>query len=183
MNCVTDIKNGDQFVFQRVFEEYHGKLYYYTLGKTRSAYLAEEVTQITFVKLWQTRERLEENLSISIQLFRIARTTLIDLLRKESHLSAVVKDLKTNSPASTSNESDQLDYNDTNRKLRQAINQLPPVRKKVFEMSRLQGMPYKEIAQELSISIKTVEKHISKAISQLRPYLEMIFLILCSIKF
>jgi len=178
LNCVTNIKNGDEFVFQQVFEEYHEKLYYYSFSKTRSEYLAEEVTQITFVKLWQSRERLDENLSISIQLFRIAKTTLIDLLRKQHNLSALIDRVKVNETEENSDAINAgIDYNETNRKLMQLIDQLPPVRKKVFEMNRLQGMSYKEIAQELSISIKTVEKHISKAISQLRPHLELVFFI------
>ena len=173
MNLVANIKRGDEFVFQQVFKEYHEKLYYYTFGKTRSEYLAEEVTQITFVKLWQSRERLDENLSVSIQLFRIAKTTLIDLLRKQDHLAALVNGLRASGETSSNNVNSSLDYNETNRKLLQAMNQLPPIRKKVFEMSRLHGMPYQEIAQKLSISTKTVEKHISKAISQLRLYLQI----------
>jgi len=175
LNPVASIKSGDEFVFQQVFEEYHEKLYYYTLGKTRSAYLAEEVTQITFVKLWQSRERLDENLTISIQLFRVAKTTLIDLLRKQNNLTALINGLRAEGETNVSDASHSVDYNETRRKLLELINKLPPVRKKVFEMSRFQGMPYKEIAQELSISTKTVEKHISKAISQLRPYFKNIF--------
>jgi RNA polymerase sigma-70 factor (family 1) len=175
LNPVANIKGGDEFVFQQVFEEYHEKLYYYTLGKTKSAYLAEEVTQITFVKLWQNRERLDEALTISIQLFRIAKTTLIDLLRKQASLTALVNGLRGEGEANATDANSIIDHNEASRKLLEVINHLPPVRKRVFEMSRFQGMPHKEIARELSISTKTVEKHISKAITQLRPYFKGMF--------
>jgi RNA polymerase sigma-70 factor (family 1) len=176
LSGVSNIKNGDEFVFQQVFEEYHEKLYHYTLSKTRSEYLAEEVTQITFIKLWKNRERLDESLSVSIQLFRIAKTTLIDLLRKQHNFAALIKGLNWEDKDKDDNINAGIDYNETNRKLLQAISQLPPMRKKVFEMNRLQGMPYKEIAAQLSISTKTVEKHISKAISQLRPYMQFLLI-------
>jgi RNA polymerase sigma-70 factor (family 1) len=173
LGSVTHIKNGDEYVFQSVFEEYHEKLYYYILGKTKSSYIAEEVTQITFVKLWQTRQRLNEELSISIQLFRIARTTLIDHLRKEMTFSAAVNRMKEKIDPIPDNFNSPIDSKEVTAQLHHLINKLPPVRKKVFEMSRLEGMPYKDIASRLSISTKTVEKHISKAISQLKVFLNM----------
>jgi len=63
-------------------------------------------------------------------------------------------------------------------KLEKAMAQLPPIRRKVFRMSRIEEKSYLEIAKELSISTKTVENHISMAIKQLRPYLTVLLLIL-----
>jgi len=82
LNTVYQIRSGNELVFQQVFNEYHGKLYFYILKKTNSEYMAEEVVQLSFIKLWNTRENLNEEFSISTQLFRIAKTTLIDLVRK-----------------------------------------------------------------------------------------------------
>lgn len=163
-------------MFQQVYEDAAEKLYFYILGKTRSAYLAEEVTQITFVKLWQYRESLDEQRPLSLQLFRIARTTLIDLVRKQNHLSAAMDGLK-NQQERTGAAIMQVEFNDTHQQLMQAINRLPPVRKKVFEMSRLEGLSYKEIAEALSISVKTVEKHVSQALKDIRPYLRTLVVI------
>jgi RNA polymerase sigma-70 factor (ECF subfamily) len=77
LNTVAAIKDSDEFVFQEVFTQYHDKLYFYILSKTKSAYLAEEVVQITFFKLWKYRSSLKENIPLINQLFRITKTTLM----------------------------------------------------------------------------------------------------------
>src|SRR5215475_2008540 len=84
-----DLKDGDESCFRRVFEQYHQKLYFFILHKTRSEYIAEEVVQMAFTKLWQCRQTLKEEYTISTQLFRIATTILIDFLRKYNHKDAV----------------------------------------------------------------------------------------------
>src|SRR5215467_2678208 len=84
MTQVKLIKEGNRLVYSKVFEEYHLKLYQYIYRYTQSAWYAEETVQLTFVKLWEKRENLSEEHDISTQLFRIAKSTLIDLLRKES---------------------------------------------------------------------------------------------------
>lgn len=171
MSTIADIQEGDPFVFEQVYEEYYLKLYHFVLGKTRSEWLAEEVTQTTFVKLWENRQRLNTEISLSLQVFRIARTTMIDYIRKQNHLSFALGQLKNRSEEEVNELDDEIDYNETNRKLYRALTQLPEMRRKVFELSRLEGMSYKDIAERLSISVKTVEKHISKALQQLRPLL------------
>lgn len=125
--------------------------------------MAEEVVQLTFIRLWEKRENLSAEYHLSTQIFRIAGTILIDQLRKEAvnqkHLS-VVEDDYTFKPAA--------DQPEMLHALEQAIEQMAPVRKKVFKMSKVEGYSYKEIAEMLSISPKTVENHISQALKQLR---------------
>lgn len=94
-NTIAALKESDEIVFGEIFQEYHQKVYYYILSKTNSAYIAEETTQLTFIKLWNYRCSLDVSLPISSQIFRIAKTTCIDLLRKESNrlkLSLAEKD-------------------------------------------------------------------------------------------
>jgi RNA polymerase sigma-70 factor (family 1) len=177
LSTIADIQAGDPFVFEQVYEEYYLKLYHFVLGKTRSEWLAEEVTQTTFVKLWENRQRLNPEISLSLQVFRIARTTMIDYIRKQNHLSFAITQLKNKSEENENQLNNEIDYNETSRKLASALTQLPEMRRKVFELSRLEGMSYKDIAVQLSISVKTVEKHISKALQQLRPLLYGLMLI------
>lgn len=172
MNIVYALKEGDEVVFKEVFEEYFGKLYSFILKRTHSEYLAEEVVQETFMKLWKYRASLNESLSVSIQLFRIARTTLIDQIRKQNTLLSVINTL---SGQEVENATwDTISYNELNSRLQNYLKMLPPMRRKVFILSRVEGLSYKEISVKLSISIKTVEKHISEALKQLRPHLSII---------
>ncbi len=163
MNHVADLASGCLQTFQTVYSLFNQKLFAYILKKTNSAYMAEEVVQLTFIRLWEKRETLSAEYNLSTQIFRIAGTILIDQLRKEAvskkHLSVVEDDFALK----TDTEQPEMLH-----ALEQAIEQMAPVRKKVFKMSKVDGYSYKEIAEMLSISPKTVENHISQALKQLR---------------
>lgn len=163
---VAALKRNERACFSEVYTLYHDKLYHFIYSRTQSAYLAQEVVQLTFIRLWEVRSRLADELSIDIQLFRIARTILIDELRKEI-VKSKYKEWAGNNQEQEY-EDNQVAEKDTLRHVFAAMEELPPVRKKVFKLSRIQGFSHKQIAGILSISPKTVENHITKAIKQLR---------------
>ncbi len=166
---IEALKNGDHFIFEQVFNDYHEKLYFYLVNKTNSHYLAEEITQITFLKLWQYRKNLNEELSLSIQIFRIAKTSLIDEVRKRENFTRLQEEVKLNNynDIQITNAGSEKEIKQT---LERAMQTMPKVRRKVFELSRIHGFSYKEIAEQLSISVKTVENHIGNALRQLRTF-------------
>ncbi len=171
-----NIKSGDIESFKGVYQHYHSKLYFYVLKHTQSAYLAEETVQITFIKLWEGRHNLVSDIDLSRQIFRIAKSSMIDLLRKESrrhNQNDVLTDDLAAFPAEPS--ADFLKKEDL-RLVYDTIEQMAPVRKKVFKLSRFEGKAHKEIAEQLSISPKTVENHIGRAIRQLKDTLTLFFL-------
>jgi RNA polymerase sigma-70 factor (family 1) len=163
MDYVTDLVSGCLQTFQTVYGLYNQKLYAYVLKKTGSAFMAEEVVQLTFIRLWEKKENLSSEHSLSAQIFRIGGTILIDQLRKDAvgkkHLSVVENDYALRN---------EVDQPEMLHALEQAIEQMAPIRKKVFKLSKIEGYSYKEIAEMLSISPKTVENHISQALKQLR---------------
>lgn len=165
-------------VFQQVFNEYHEKLYSFILNKSKSEYLAEEVVQITFIKLWKYKSSLNEDFAISTHLFRIGITTHIDLLRKESNNRAMIKELTTSRSEILPGSTEVFDEKELAKSMATVINNMPDVQRKVFEMSRLEGMSYKQIAETLSISVKTVEVHISRALKRIRKQLPIVALLL-----
>ena len=179
MNTVAAIQQGDTFIFEQVFHEYHEKLYFYILHKTNSSWLAEETVQLTFIKLWQYRDGLNPALDIAAQLFRIANTTLIDLLRKQDNQSRLRSTVHyMYRPAAEDEAVAQLDAAELAQRMQGAIRRMPHARRKVFEMSRLKGMSYREIATELSLSVKTVENHIAHALKQLRHLITLLLILI-----
>lgn len=173
---IADLRNGDTLALRKIFDEYHEKLYAYVFNQTQSAYIAEETVQLCFIKIWQYRQKLNLELSAGTQVFRIARTTMIDLLRKEN----TVRKSRDTFFRNTEKEADlhqQLDENELRTKLSALLSTMPGMQKKVFEMSRFEGKTYQAIAFELSISIKTVETHLSRALKFLRQKLPLYFLI------
>lgn len=176
-NTISALKEGDSSVFSDLFHEYHRKVYFYVLAKTHSSYIAEEATQITFIKLWNYRQQLDESEPVSRLIFHIAKATFIDLLRKEA-----VKDrfLQQEQPAETDggNTIDNIQSKELLLRIRQAVQDMPPMRRKVFELSRYEFKSYKEIADQLSLSVRTVENHISLALNHLRNLLLLLLLLL-----
>ena len=171
MNLVKEIKEGNRLVYGKVFEEYHQKLYQYMYKYTQSAWLAEETVQLTFIKLWEKRENLSEAHDISTQLFRIAKSIVIDLLRKEKVRDAQeLSDTYISAP-----EHERLIHKETLQQVLSAMEELPPQSKQVFTMSRLGDLSHKEISAHLSISPKTIEGHITRALKYLRKGLASLF--------
>lgn len=173
MNSLPLIKLGDTVAFQEVFYEWRPKIYGYLQMKCQDTATAEELTQIVFIKLWEDRHKFSDQYTVEVQLFRIARNAFIDHLRaraRQRKLHLEVGQLK-----------EKLDYQhsfDYQHRITSALQALPPIRKKVFILSRMEGLSYKEIAGQLSISDRTVEKHISMAIKQLKKILIFISILL-----
>ena len=172
MLSIKELKDGDEFYFKQVFDQYHQKLYFFILYKTKSDYIAEEVVQMAFTKLWQCRQTLKEEYTISTQLFRIATTILIDYLRKYNNKDAVTAGLDVvNIEKGIDSTTEKMIGAELQKRISEAVNDMPPVRKQVFEMSREHGMSYREIAETLSVSSKTVETHIYKALKQIKKHI------------
>lgn len=171
MITVSDLKEGNADSFKQVYFRYHEKLYSFIYQRTSSHYLAEEVVQQAFIRFWERRELLSEEVSISTQLFQIAKTIMIDELRKEavkrSHYNDIVADVNV------STEENRIVHKDRLEQVVKAIDTMPPIRRIIFKMSRQEHLSHIEIAKQLSISPKTVENHISRAIKQLRQAIHL----------
>lgn len=163
---IEAIKKGDAFAYEQAFVQYRNKVYFYFLKKTRLAEDAKDLLQITFLKLWKYRHSLSEEYLLEQHLFQIARTVFIDYMRRENKLAkahkTISEKLETHPSIYTSTDFDLQTH------LGKTLSSMPELRKKVFELNRLQGYSYKEIAEMLSISVKAVDNNLAKALKQLR---------------
>jgi len=175
---IIQLKAGDTFFFEMIFTEYHAKVYFFVFHKTRSTFIAEETVQETFIKLWKYKTSLNDSIYLSTQIFHIARSVMIDILRKDANYKKKIFNSSASTKTTTNNLVEKLDLNDLDKQAKIAVSKMPAARRKVFEMSRFKGMSHQEIAKELSLSVKTVENHITQALKQLRRSLTWFFLIL-----
>lgn len=166
-NLILDkLKCGDHKAFSEIYEVWHKKVYLYFKKLTADEYTAKELTQQTFIKLWRYRAKVAPNLSADQQLFQKARQVYIDWLRKEAtYRKHFISDELQELPAIAAS-GEMYD-------LQKALNNLPPRRKKVFELKHIYGYSYKEIAEYLNISVKTVDNHLLKATAQLRKAVDI----------
>lgn len=162
---IAAIRRGDEFAFEQAYNEFRGKVYGYFLKKTKSREDARDLLQTTFLKLWQYRTSLSEEYLLEQHLFNISKTVFIDYLRKQNRLNK----LKTDAPELAAKQYTYIPADfDLRARLNGVLATMPETRKKVFELNKLHGYSYKEIAEQLSISVKAVDNNLSKALRQIR---------------
>ncbi|ETZ20661.1 RNA polymerase sigma factor [Pedobacter sp. V48] len=163
---LIDLIAGSDKAFSNVYSTYHRQAYTYLFKRTGSVTFAEELAQLSFIKLWKNASALNPNIALNVQLFRICRTVMIDEIRRLAvRKSTEMGYLDVVGEPSATNDALVKQLNDD---IHSAISALPPARKKVFQLSRIEGYSHKEIAQMMSISTSTVEDHIGKALKLLR---------------
>lgn len=177
MTQITEIRKGDQVTFQAVYDQYHAKLFHYFLKRTRESAVAKELAQQSFIKLWQSRHTLSEAYTLDTQFFTIASSIFIDHLRKQAverkyqhHLEDDI-DEQSSLICHSHTDYESADYLDA------VSEDLPPVRKNVFMLKIAKGYSNKEIAEQLSVSIKTVEDHYSKALKHVRSLVTIVMIL------
>lgn len=167
---INSIQDGNELAFRQAYDLFHEKLYSYFLHKTKSADVSEELVQLTFIKLWRFRNKLNTGLPLSRQLFRIAKTNLIDILRRHAASRTIPLQAIEQTDIPEENISLPIDEHKLTIVLESLVH-LPPMRRRIISF-RLEGLSNKEIADCLSISKKTVENQVNRAVRDIRKMSE-----------
>jgi RNA polymerase sigma-70 factor (ECF subfamily) len=131
--------------------------------------VAEELVQDVFFKLWSKREQLAEIDALKTYLYRAARNTALNHLRRQKlELAYEEREAAKGEPSTTEATDDSATAGELTEAVREAIDRLPTRCREIFLMSRDGGLTYAEIAAELGISIKTVETQMGRALKSLR---------------
>ena len=128
---------------------------------------AENITQDVFIILWENRDFIEHIDNMNAYLFRLVRNKCLDYLKHKVFEQRYVESVQT------SYEVDVVEDNDTEILIRAAINSLPKRCRDIFLLSRVEGLKYKEISEQLGISVNTVECQMGIALKKLRIKLDM----------
>lgn len=163
---------GDESAFASLFNLYKHKVYALGISLTRSEFLAEEITQEVFMKLWVNRETLSDVVYFNAYLRTIARNLAFNYLKRIACERMVLnRIMQKDTGVDQSTESDIV-YNDYHKLLLEAIKNLSPQVKKVYILCRYEGLKQKEIARRMDISYYTVKEYMKKAHSVLAEYLD-----------
>lgn len=157
--------------FDYLFEQYKKRIYAYVLSIVKSAFTAEEITQEIFIKLWLHENRLHEIANLEGFIFKIVRNQALNHLRKAAYDERLLKEIISLAVPEHNNIEDKLINADYQLLMQEALNQLSPQRRLVYEMSRKKGMNHEEISIQLNLSKNTVKNHIVSALKQIRLYL------------
>ena len=161
---------GDES-FKRLFDSYKNRLYGYVMAIARSPYVAEEITQEIFIKLWLCRDLLHEVGNLDGYIFTIARNRTLNHLRKAANDAKLLRELQELAMPQNNNVEERALVTEYDRLLRDALSNLSPQRRLVYKLSRDGGMNHEEIAHQLHLSRNTVKNHMVEALRFIRHYL------------
>ncbi len=171
-DLLVNIAKGDQQAFCRLFEAFKTKVYSYSYHFTRSAFSAEEISQEVFMKIWTGRESIADIENIEAWISTMTRNLCFNYLKKvalEKRLSRAIAD---KGAESEENVEQYISYKDQLSRLGEALDQLSPQQRLIFQLNRNKGLKNEEIARQLNISPNTVKSHLVSALRKIRHFLE-----------
>ncbi|WP_459212769.1 RNA polymerase sigma factor [Aquimarina rhabdastrellae] len=164
---LNELKSGNEKAFTFLMEKYHHQLCTYANSLTKNPDESKDIVQTVFIKLWNKRMDIEYILSIKSYLYKSVYNEFLNSIRGARELSSLEKEhIKAIDNIIVEEKDNSLEKKINI--INQEIQNLPPKCKKVFILSKQEGLTHNEISEYLSISIKTVENHITKAFKILR---------------
>ncbi len=163
-------RDGDTATFKKLFFEYQPRVYRFLWLRLQSVETAEDLTQETFTKLWAARNSIHSAATFETYLFKIAHHLIIDYLRHQADVinAGSVDALQLPSASSTQEETE---YQQLKQMTIRIIHSLPNGQRTAFLLSRNENLTYKQIAEIMGLSVKTIEKYLSKALKILHSEL------------
>ena len=151
------LKEGDLHSLEMLYKIYYAKLFAFAKKFDSPTLGPDDFVQQTFLKLWDKREQLKDDVLLDRQIFVICKNLIINHLKREAKTVGEVEEKFF----PTENEAEEFD--EQNRKMQkvyQIIDKLPPKRKKIFLLHKIENLTYEEISQSLGISKKTIANHL-----------------------
>ena len=167
---LTRIARGDQRAFTEIFDFYQRYVYDYGRKLTKSEDQASEIVQDVFLKIWLNREKLNEVNNFGAYLNRVVRNHSLNVIRKLAQDARSATQLKINNPESENATDKILDYNESNRILTQAIENLSPQQRIAYTLCHMEGLKYDEAAKKMNVSSRTVQAHMHQALKHIREH-------------
>lgn len=166
------VANGDYYAFRELFTHHYRALCNYAMRVVVTREIAEEVVSDVFVKLWKNREQIEVHTSFQAYIYRAVRNQALDYLKLRVHRQYERESLDTvqwnMSHADHFTPAEEMSFNEFYNYIEDCINDLPKQCQLIFRLSREEGLRYRDIAERLDISVKTVETQMSRALKVLR---------------
>ncbi len=169
---VSTLRSGSIKSFRKLFYNYHKKIY--NISRNMGMYHedAEGIVQDVFLNVWENRAKLDENLSINAFLITITKRLVFKKIRRKVYDISHQDYVNDRQEGIVNTTEDIILYEDIKKYAEQGIEQLPPVRKQVFLLSKQQGLSNDEIAEKLNMSKRTVENNLYRATKSIREYMK-----------
>lgn len=174
-NIIRNIQNGDRVLFANIFHTHYSGLCAFVLRYTGSFEVSEDIIQDIFLSIWQNRKTWSPATGLKPYLYKAARNSALDYHRHNKVKRKWETESRYLELSHVESPEDNLKDREANKEIasaiEEAIDRLPESRKIIFLLSREDGLTYKEIAEVLNVSVKTVETQMGRSIKTLRQYL------------
>jgi RNA polymerase sigma-70 factor (family 1) len=165
---ITLLKEGSEKVFEKVFKDHFKSLHAYAYTFLRDDELAEEVVQNVFCRIWEKREQLKTDGSLKAYLYRAVHNESLNYL-KHQKVKANFEVYYTGQMEQQEGQSaEKVMTTELERHIREAINELPQQCRTIFQLSRFEQLKYQQIADQMGLSVKTIENQMGKALKLMR---------------
>lgn len=168
---VRQLKVGNKEAFQILFERYYSLFLTFATNLLKDADIAEDMVQNVFIKVWVGRSKIDENKNFRNYLLVAVRNEIYQYFR--SAFKSQYEDLSAELLDNSVNIEGDLSTKELEKRISSVVMNMPQRRREIFNMSRFEKLSNNEIAQRLGISVRTVEKHIENALSDLRKNLSI----------
>lgn len=167
------MSSGDEKAFRKLYDLYYDKIFAVSLSFTKSQVISEEIVQDVFLKIWLKREVFSGVHDFEAYLFITARNHILNCLRSRMK-EVVFLDYLHSYFVVSEDVTSTLHTKEIHKFIAEARELLPPQQRRVFELSRYEGLNYQAIAEKLDISTLTVKSHMTKALNFIRLRLELL---------
>ncbi|MBI9064402.1 MAG: RNA polymerase sigma-70 factor [Marinilabiliaceae bacterium] len=178
INLLERIKRGDEVAFEKLFMMYFNRLFGLARGILKDEGLAQDIVQEVYIKFWEKRKEIQP-INLEAYLYRLVRNQCISQIR---HLKVVNNTKRDFSDIKNIEELYRIDFvrdepyvvieKELEQEIVRVMKSLPDRCREVFTLSRVAGLKNREIAEELGMNVKNVEKHITKALAIFRDHFD-----------
>lgn len=159
--------------FDIIYKKYSRRLYGFVFRYVKQDADTEEIVQDVFMKIWQSRDKINIYSSFESFLFTVAHNATVNLLKKRATEQKYVDHVKSLQHIDEAYElTYEIHYKELQQKFQGLLRELSPRQKEIFQLSREEGLSHKEIAEKLGISVHTVKNHLVTAFSFLKSKLD-----------
>ena len=172
-----ELANDNKLALEEIFNYYYPRLYNFSKAFLKLENGIDDILQEVFLKIWKNRKNIKTSQTFNSYIFTITQNLLLNELRSRLNSQKVRGEILKASVAKEYLYFEKVEYNELKEKVEEFMNDLPPRQKEIFQLSRIEGLSHKEIAEKFNITTKTVEYHIGQSISFLKKRLKSVGLI------
>jgi len=172
-----ELANDDPMAMDALFSHYYPRLYNFSRAFLKMEDGIDDILQDVFLKIWRNRQNIKNAHTFNSYLFTITKNHLLNELRSRLNNQKIRDQIYRASAAKEYLLFENTGFEELQGKVELIVNDLPSKQKEIFKLSRFDGLSHKEIAEQMNITTKTVEYHITQAIKFLKEKLEILGLI------